>query len=122
MPYTVPDSSEFICRHPRFSEINRETITAVITDAARNVDTTWFEDDFQPAIMYLTAHYLVMEGHLGDAVNTAGLITSEKLGDASVSYGNAVAETKSVADYGSTSYGRRFQDLLGKNHPAVLTA
>ena len=122
MPYTVPTNNEFICRHPRFSEIDEGTITAVILDAALSVDTTWFESDFQPAIMHLTAHYLVMEGHLGDAINTAGLITSEKLGDASVNYGNAVSEIKSVADYGSTAYGRRFQDLLKKNNPAVLTA
>ena len=120
MPYTVPTATQFRSRFPRFAAVDSDCIEANIADAARNVDETWFEDDYQPAIMFLAAHLLVMEGALGGAIDTPGLITSEKLGDASVTYGNAVADSKNISDYGSTNYGRRYQELLRKNVPAVL--
>lgn len=122
MPYTTPTADELQARHTKFASVADATIDAYITEANRTVDETWLEDDYQPAIMYLAAHLMVMEGVLGGKVDTAGLITSRKLGDASVTYGKAMADNLNISDYGATAYGRRYQDLLRRNHPAVVTA
>lgn len=121
MPYTTPTVLEFKTRHQIFQCLSDPIIQEHIDDAERVVDTSWLEDDYQRAIMYLAAHNLVMEGHLGGSPDTAGLITSEKLGDASVNYGNAIDASKNISDYGSTHFGRKYQELLKRNHPGVLT-
>jgi glucose dehydrogenase len=120
MPYTIPTASDFKARHVAFVDLTNSYIDAVMLEASRFVDESWLEPDYQPALMFLTAHMLVSEGALGARADTAGLITSEKLGDAAVTYGNAVSEMKSVSDYTSTSYGRRYLQLLRVNQPGVM--
>jgi hypothetical protein len=104
MAYEVPTATEF---------------------KTRNVDTTWFEGDYKPAIMYLAAHQMTIEGVLNPTiVGQSGNITSETLGDASTTYAQPVASKSVTAtDYDQTSYGRSYLRLLGLNHIgfAVLT-
>lgn len=120
MPYTLPTANELQTRYPAFATTADGTIDLAITDAARFVDETWLEDDYQPAIMALAAHNLTMEGALGGSVQNGGAITSEKLGDASTSYGNAIDASKSVSDWGQTTFGRAFLRLLRVNQPGVM--
>lgn len=120
MPYTIPTVTQFKIRHNAFTPVCDELVEAVIDEASGYVDQSWLERDFQPALMFLTAHFLMMEGHLsGGPTAASGPITSEKLGDASVSYGSFTAEGKSVSDFTATSYGRRYLELLRVNQPAV---
>lgn len=121
MPYTTPTVDEFKARHPLFDDVADPYVEAVIEDASSFVDDSWFADDYKPAIMYLTAHMLLCEGALGGAVDTAGLIVSDKLGDASTTYANAIDPTKSVSDYGSTAFGRRYLELLRVNQRGPVT-
>jgi len=116
MPYTTPTASELKTRHPAFIDSDSDYVDAVIADANRFVDDSWFIDDYQPAIMFLAAHMLICEGALNGSVK--GVITSEAMGDASASYDNS---QPSVSDYHSTSYGRRFVALLRVNQPGVET-
>lgn len=118
MPYVVPTPAQFKIRFPAFAAVADATVQALLTEAARNVDESWFEKDYQPAIMYLAAHYLKLEGVLGDDVNVTGPITSERLGDASVTYANAQTGVM-MTQYGTTLYGRRYYELLRVNQPAV---
>lgn len=122
MPYTTPTANEFKSRFPRFLAVQNSLVDTFISEAERMVDTGWLEDDYQPAIMYLAAHNLTMEGLPDDArpVDTPGGVTSEKLGDASVTYGDAMSKGNQE-DYGQTQFGRRFQKLLKRNVPGVVT-
>lgn len=122
MAYTLPTAAELKARLPVFASVDDALITLAIAEASRFVDTSWLEVDYAPAIMYLTAHNLVMEGVLnpeGQAPSgvSSGQVTSERLGDAAVTYGN-VAEglTGSEADYARTPYGVRFARMRRGNH------
>lgn len=115
MPYTLPTANELQTRYPAFATTADGTIDIAIAEAARFVDESWFEDDYQPAIMALAAHNLTMEGALGGTVQNGGVITSEKLGDASTSYGNAISDSKTVSDWSQTTFGRKFLLLLRVN-------
>lgn len=118
MPYTTPTASELKARYPEFASVSDTLVNFAISDAGRFVDTGWFEADYQRAIMALAAHILVQDGALGGSTVVSGNITSEKLGDASVSYGAAVGAGNS--EYGTTSYGRYFLKIQRVNVPAVV--
>lgn len=118
MSYSVPLASEFKTRHPRFASLENCQIDAVIEEATRQVDETWTEGDYANAIMYLTAHMLIMEGALGgdDAPPIdAGPLTGWSTGDASESYAQSRAGGDSAGQYGATEYGQRFAALRRRN-------
>jgi hypothetical protein len=117
MPYTIPTANEFQLRYTEFAAVNDTLIDFVIADAARFVDETWLEDDYQRAIMAFAAHQLIMEGALGGNTSSSGVIQSEKLGDASTTYG--VGGSSSGSDFGSTTYGKTFLRIQRVNVPAV---
>ncbi len=119
MPYTLPTSTEFIARFPAFAAVDDGYIDLMIGEAARNVDDSWAELDYQPAIMFLAAHNMVEEGILGRDIDASGAITSSKLGDAQDSYASPV-NSDSSSIYGSTVYGRRFAQLQRVNVQAVV--
>jgi len=118
MPYTIPTAAELKDRYPAFDAVSDTLIDAVIVDAARNVDESWIEADYQPAIMALAAHMLVDEGATGRNVEVAGAITSSKLGDAQDSY-SGLTSSQSAGEFSSTSYGRKFMQLRALNCQAV---
>jgi hypothetical protein len=113
MPYTTPTASEFKTRYPAFDSVDSGIVDASIAEANRFVDTGWFEDDYQPAIMALAAHIMLCDGELGGNVDNSGVITSEKLGDASVTYGASVGNSSS--EYSQTAYGRKFLRMQRAN-------
>lgn len=118
MPYTIPTAAEFKARFPAFSELDDTYINSMIAEAARNVDECWSEDDYQPAILYLTAHNISEEQSLGGIYGTPGMVTTSKLGDAQDTYAtNNSIDGNSI--YGGTIYGRRFAQLQRLNVPAV---
>lgn len=118
MPYTTPTASELKARYPEFDSVSDTLVDFAISDAGRFVDETWFEDDYQRAIMALAAHFLAQDGALGGSTVVSGNVTSEKLGDASVSYGAAVGAANN--EYGTTSYGRAFLRIQRANVPSVV--
>jgi len=118
MPYTVPTSAVLKARYPAFAAVSDSLIDAVIVDAARNVDESWAEADYQPAIMALSAHMLVEEGVTGRDVEFAGAITSSKLDTAQDTYSGLTA-AQMAGEFNSTSYGRKFMQLRTLNCQAV---
>lgn len=116
MPYTLPTVDQLRERfNEKFDDVDDFLIESAIDEAAGCVDTTWQEDDYQPAIMFLAAHNLIEEDALGDRdTGVSGPIVSEKLGDASANYANP-QNNESNSVYGSTVYGRRFARLQKRN-------
>ncbi len=123
MPYTLPTASDLKTRFPEFTGVADATVNAAIQDAARWVDTTWEVDDYQPAILYLAAHFLVT----GQAVGAEGVyatenIKSERIGPISVTYGDGGSSGSGESNgmfYG-TSYGRHWHAMARSNHPPIL--
>jgi hypothetical protein len=130
MAHTAPTYAEFIARFPIFNDVIRYPVTVVeqvIVEATNNIDTSWRELDYKPAIMYLTAHMLALDNSSeGDEVEVGGLqtIASESFAGMSISYkdGGANVGSAALSSFGSTSYGRRYYSLLQKNKPGIVVA
>lgn len=127
MAYVAPTVAEFKARFPTVAAgKSDETIQAYLDEAATQVDTSWREVDYKPAIMYLAAHMMVSEanaaaGGSGGGVSS-GAVASESFGGMSISYENnsAANDAASQSQWGGTEYGRSFYNLLKKNKPAVV--
>lgn len=120
MSYTAPSAGDVRTRfEPKFDDVSDGRINALIAEALRVVDETWTEGDYATAIMYWVAHSLVTEGALdeGASASTTGLVQSETLGDASVTYWNRSAGAISESDtqFMTTVYGARFLELRRAN-------
>jgi hypothetical protein len=120
MAYTTPTLGDFLIRFPVFSDSDPSIITALLAEATAQLDQSWREEDYAPAILYLTAHLLATdnsgEGEDIEIGGAQGAISSESFGGLSVSYAspsnNALSDS---AQFGSTAYGRRFLVLLRNN-------
>ena len=124
MPYELPTADQFRTRFPEFAEEEDARLDALILEASGQVDTSWVEADYQPAIMYLAAHLLAGDNAAAEESESGGSgdgnISSENFGPLSVSYDNSSSNSDSQSGYTSTSYGRRYLALLKKNKPAIL--
>jgi hypothetical protein len=131
MPYALPTAEAFKVKFPTFASVADPTVTAAIAEAGTSVDNTWIEADYQPAILYLAAHIMTLDGvviaasDLGSAAGAinAGLVSEMKVGDVAVKLGGSSSSGGGAGGSGtglaSTGYGRRYLELLRRNHPAV---
>ena len=121
MPYDAPTLEQFRNRFDEFCEVGDDLVDAILVEAGRSVSTRWVERDYQPAIMLLAAHLLLVEGHLDRAmgrrasVTTTGPISSKQVGDVRVTYSGLGAVATDPNGYGSTQYGKRFLALMRSN-------
>jgi hypothetical protein len=126
MPYTIPTSDDFFARFPIFEDADDDTITALIAEAASAIDESWREADYQPAILYLTAHLWALDNsQAGEDVTIGGPgnVQSESFAGMSVSFAKqSLTSGVSSTTYGSTEYGRRYYALLLKNKPGIAVA
>lgn len=128
MPYTVPTLQQFRSRFPIFEDTDDGVIEALLIEASGQVDTSWRESDYQPAIMYAAAH-LVATDNSGEGEEVergaagGGQIASESFGQMSISYSTGSSQPGSLSAserWGSTEYGRRYLALLKQNKPAIV--
>lgn len=119
MAYDVPLPSELKIRFPIFASVSNVIVDAAIVEANRQVDDSWTEPDFAPAIMYLAAHNMVMEGVVSitgaPSPVTTGPLTGMSTGDASESYAQSRTGGIDMGQYGATEYGQRFAALRKRN-------
>lgn len=62
MAYVLPTPDDLKSMYPEFATVSDAVITQYIDMAARNVDTTWFEEDYQRAIITLACHLMAISG------------------------------------------------------------
>lgn len=127
MPYTIPTTDQFYERFPIFEDADEDALALIIAEAASQIDDSWREADYQPAIMYLAAHMLALDnsgaGQEVEIGQPPGSISSESFAGMSVSYStNSQASGVSATGYALTEYGRRYYQLLKKNKPGVAVA
>jgi hypothetical protein len=133
MPYTLPTAAQFKAKFPTFAAVADPTITLAITEASASVDRGWVEADYQPAILYLAAHIMTIDGvviagsDLGSAggVINAGLVSEMKVGDVQVKLSGSAGGSSGSAGgdmtgLRSTGYGRRYVELLRRNQSGPI--
>lgn len=120
MAYLVPTADQLQARFPAFAAVDDAVVTSAIAEAAGRVDDTWAEADYQLAIMLYAAHVMTSDG-LGTSDDTlfAGL-RSVTIGP--LSFSSVPLDQQSSASGGlrATSFGRRYLEILRRNHPPVL--
>jgi hypothetical protein len=62
MPYEKPTVAQFKEQIQDLSGVWYPTIIVAIDEASLSVDQSWNEADYQPAILNLAAHIMVLEG------------------------------------------------------------
>lgn len=126
MAYTAPTISDFKARWaPKFDTVSDVTIQSALDEAALQIDDTWIDQaNFTLGRMLLAAHILTLDGHGTGA--EAEVAAAGASGFKRMKSGQLELERFSSADaggdgsvLGSTSYGRRFLELLRRNFPAV---
>lgn len=114
-PVTVDDFYERFpaAQYPQFTGAD-DLIEVLLAEASLEVDDSWVETDYKPAILYLTAHKFLMQ--TGDSADR-GVITSEKFGPFSFTYGGI---SKATGEHYETAFGREFDKMMSRNFPGVL--
>lgn len=129
MAYDLPTPAELKTKLPAFASVPDPTVQDAIDEAKASVDTSWIEADYKPAIIYLAAHIMTLNGVLygadqfgaGAGIIAAGLVQKMKVGDVDVTLSTGAGSTGGAAASGlaSTPYGLRYRDLLRRNQPAI---
>lgn len=134
MAYVKPTTVQFKTRFPEFGPVNDARLSLVIDEVAPRVGETWVEDDRAPAIMYLVAHKLTMEGEPGRSTSLAaggtgvdlGPMKRRKVGDVEVEYQNAnerfgtgIGSLIGKSGFELSVYGREYLSYQRRNFSAV---
>ena len=113
MAYVVPTPADLKIRYPAFTSVADATIQSYIDSA--QVDTSWIEADYAPAIMAWSAWAMTDSG-IGTGDEIAGYIgsgvTRLKSGTLDVSFSDSAS---SASGYETNIYGRMFYSLYRKN-------
>jgi hypothetical protein len=138
MAYVQPTATTFKTRFPEFTPVSDDLINAIIAEQASQVGESWDEDDRAPALQYLVAHLLTVQGEPGRSLEIAaggsgsssarGAIKMRKVGDVTTEYQNANerlgtgagVNTVGRAGYEMTTYGRQFQLYLRRNFAGMI--
>lgn len=122
MSYDAVTTDQFFERFPQYAAADEDLLTLLLAEASVQVDNSWIEEDYQTAILYLTAHMLANELAAGlGAAGASGPIQSESFGPMSRSY---AISASAMTDEGleGTVYGRRYRSLRRKSFPGVAVA
>lgn len=111
--YAKPSAADLKARYPAFADVADATVQSWLTDAERNVDTTWIEADYPAALMAHAAHAMAMQG-IGAASGAGALpagVTRFKSGAMDVTVSEAAASAQAKGGYAASPYGREFARL-----------
>lgn len=133
MAYTTPTAADFKARFPEFTAVADALINLIIAEQEPQVGVTWIERDRVPALMFLVAHILTVQGEpqrtiAGGATGAVpGVVKRRKVGDVETEYQNANerlgtgsgVNAVGAAGYELTNYGRMFKTYLRRNFVAI---
>ena len=113
MAYVKPTPSNLKTYLPAFAAVPDATIQMYLDGA--QVDTSWIEADYQPAIM-LWAAWAMTDGGIGTGGELGSAVASGvsrlKSGTLDVSFSDGAT---SASGYETNTYGKRFLSLYRKN-------
>lgn len=113
---TIPTATSIKTRFREFADVDDPIVEFAIEEARLEVGTNW-NSGYDLAIVYLVAHYIScsISASASGGGGDEGDIASESIGRLSISYARSPNADATPDDKTSTSYGRRYIDLLGRN-------
>lgn len=119
MAWTAPVPSDLQTRFPRFSSVDAGVVQTALDEAARMVDDTWLEGDRTMGLFLYACHVMTLDG-FGEGASvedfqsmTSGSLTLTRFPREPGASGDTLL---------TTSYGKRFIELLKRNKPGVVVA
>ncbi len=127
MPYVLPTATELKATFPAFAAVADATVDIWIGRAARSVDISWPEDDYQYAIELLACHYMVGLGYGTGAaaeMNSKGMgsFALIRSGQLTLQRNTSSQNETAPAPWGGDWYGVQFYWLMRRAKPAVAVA
>lgn len=111
-----PNVISFKTQFPEFESVDDTTVQIALEECAQYIDASWGDQQI-PATMFLAAHFLSVSSQGAEAGGQ--LITSERIGQISVSYAAAAATGQGGSMLTNTVYGRQFYYLLRINSGGI---
>lgn len=120
MSYDAPDADDFREAYPAFVAVEDEPIEAALAEASLMVDDSWLsQQDFTTGRLLYAAHVLTLGG-LG-TTSEAQFAGFSSLSIGSLSLTRAAYQGDvAPGSYESTSFGRRFLQILRQNKPPIM--
>lgn len=118
MAYTVPSAADLKAYYTAFAAVPDATVTLYIDRAnGRDVDESWIEADFAPAILAAAAHRMSRGGVLagGSAVDASAGINSFKSASVSIEFNADAVKAAVAGGWSSTPYGLEYYEMLARN-------
>lgn len=94
---------------PEFASYDAGLIQSAIDDAKLFINKKVWGPKYKTGWKYFTAHLLKSTPTSGGGGGGGGSVTSEKVGDLQVTYGDVAVSSE---DHSSTQYGRIFDQLM----------
>lgn len=119
-PYGTPRAADLIALYPAFVAVSPATIEAWISRViGSDVDTSWSEASYRPAVIAAAAHRMALNGTLGAAMGQAAAfaaagVTGFKSGTVDITLDAGAVARISAGGWTATAYGRDYLDLLAK--------
>lgn len=120
MSFTEATAADLKTRFPRFAGVADATIEVHLEESRRMVDQSWCDGDQVLGQLFYAAHSMTLDG-LG--TGTEAELAAEGLGDVQTLKSGSLSFTRKggaddagqAGEIASTTYGRRFLELLQKN-------
>lgn len=103
-------------RFPELSSVSDAALAFAIAEAIVRVGDSWIEVDRVPAASLLAAHLVSQAAE--SARRNGRVVTSESISHVSRTYSVGSATS---AQYGSTSYGLQYLELMRRSFPSVIS-
>ena len=107
-----PTYADFIALFPEFTDVDQVFVETWLSVTRQKISQDVFQELYPMAVYYLLAHTVSTQKVLqaNEGVDK-GLITSESIGDVSVSYSQPSTGSAETDNYVTTSYGREYLSL-----------
>jgi len=112
---TPPTVNQFKARYQEFVLVPDETVQYWLTDGERFASTSWIEADYPVAIMACAAHHMVEKGVLSTETALPEGVTRFKSGTFEATISEKATEKQLEGGFGSTRYGREYEELRYRN-------
>lgn len=113
---TIPTATSIKTRFPEFADVSDAVVEFAIEEARLGVRDNW-SVGYNLAIVYLVAHYVASSIAASASAGSGGEgnIASESIGRLSISYAQSPNDNATHDDTSTTSYGRRYDELVARN-------